>query len=134
MSSTPSSSASSKTSGLAIASLVCGIAGLCTAGLGGIVGLILGIIALRKIKASCGTMDGRGLAIAGIIVGCASVVIYVVFLGLPLLLVLFRQEIKDQTIDMWEKARNAHDTDYFGNPAERNRVPWPMLRLPVTSA
>ena len=45
---------------MAIASLVLGILG-CTS----IVGLVLGIIALGKIKESRGGLAGRGLAIAG---------------------------------------------------------------------
>jgi prepilin-type processing-associated H-X9-DG protein len=86
---TPSAPAQPKISGLAIASLVCGIGGLCTAGLasiagvilgiicgiGGlctagpasIAGVILGIIALKKIGRSGGQVAGRGLAIGGIV-------------------------------------------------------------------
>ena len=60
--------AKAKTSGLAIASLVLGIAGPCTVGLGSIIGLILGIVGLVKIGRSAGAMGGRGLAIAGIVV------------------------------------------------------------------
>ncbi|MCX5671055.1 MAG: SUMF1/EgtB/PvdO family nonheme iron enzyme [Planctomycetota bacterium] len=66
-----------KTSGLAIASLVAGILGLCTAGLGGIAGLVLGIIALRKIRRSGGALRGRGLAIAGLIVSVCTVLVWV---------------------------------------------------------
>jgi len=66
----------SKTSGLAIAALVCGIAGLCTAGLGGIAGLILGIVAIRKVNRSAGQLTGKGLAIGGIIVGILSVLLW----------------------------------------------------------
>jgi hypothetical protein len=65
-----------KTSGLAIAALVCGIAGLCTAGLGGIAGLILGIVGIRKINRSAGQLKGKGLAIGGIIVGVFSVLLW----------------------------------------------------------
>jgi hypothetical protein len=62
----PQRTAPPVTSGLAIGALICGIAGLllCPAALAG---LILGIIALGKIKASHGAEQGRGLAIAGII-------------------------------------------------------------------
>jgi hypothetical protein len=51
------------TSGLAIASLVCGI--LCVPA---IVGVVLGIVALVKINKSKGQLRGQGLAIAGICV------------------------------------------------------------------
>ncbi|MBI3880084.1 MAG: DUF4190 domain-containing protein [Verrucomicrobia bacterium] len=60
-----------KTSGLAITSLVLGILGPCTA----LFGLILGIMALSKIKNSGGRLRGHGLAIAGI---CVSGVFLVV--------------------------------------------------------
>ena len=55
-----------KTSGLAIASLVCGILALCL-GLPGLLGLIFGIIAIRKINGSGGTIGGKGLAIGGMV-------------------------------------------------------------------
>jgi len=64
-----------KTSGLAITSLILGIVGGCTFGLLSIVGLILGIVAAKKIKASGGTIAGRGLAIAGIIISIVTLII-----------------------------------------------------------
>ena len=69
-----------KTAGLAIASLVAGILGLCTAGLGGIAGLILGIVALRKIGHSGGALRGRGLAIAGLIVSACTLLVWMLVL------------------------------------------------------
>src|SRR5580765_235255 len=54
-----------KTSGLAIASLVLGILGLFSCGLTALVGLILGIVSLVKIRDSKGQLRGEGLAIAG---------------------------------------------------------------------
>ena len=71
----PSAQAPAKNSGLAIASLVCGIVGPCTLGLASIAGLILGIVGLKKIKAGGGAVGGRGLAIAGIIVSVATLII-----------------------------------------------------------
>jgi general secretion pathway protein G len=64
-----------KTCGLAIASLVCGLVGPCTAGLASIAGIILGIVGLKKITAGGGAVSGRGLAIAGIIVSVATLII-----------------------------------------------------------
>jgi len=55
-----------KTCGLAIASLVCAIAGLFTVGLGSLAGLVLGIAALRIIKRSEGQLIGRSLIVAAI--------------------------------------------------------------------
>jgi general secretion pathway protein G len=64
-----------KTSGHAIASLILGLAGFCTAGLGAIVGIILGIVALRKISAGGGRVTGRGLAIGGVVVSCVGLLV-----------------------------------------------------------
>jgi prepilin-type processing-associated H-X9-DG protein len=61
-----------KTSGLAIASLVLGCLGFC--GITAIIGLILGLVAQRKIKQSNGQLTGSGMALAGIIV---SVVMFI---------------------------------------------------------
>jgi hypothetical protein len=69
------SSSKPKTSGLAIASLILGIIGPCSLGLLSIVGLILGIVGLKKIKASGGAVGGRGLAIAGILVSIITLII-----------------------------------------------------------
>ncbi len=56
--------------GMAIASLVLGLVGIIPfLGLMGIVGLILGIVALNQIKSSWGRQKGHGLAVAGIVLG-----------------------------------------------------------------
>ena len=64
-----------KTSGLAIAGLICGIGGLCTCGVGGLVGLVLGIVAMGRIKRSRGDLEGRGIALAGLVVSIIAIVI-----------------------------------------------------------
>jgi hypothetical protein len=56
------------TNGLAIASLVSSIAGF-FCGVGYIVGIVLGFIAMNQIDKSGGTQQGRGLALAGVIIG-----------------------------------------------------------------
>ena len=66
-----------KISGLAIASLVAGMLGLCTAGLGGIAGLILGVTALKRIGRSGGALRGRALAIVGLIVSTCTLLLWV---------------------------------------------------------
>ncbi len=76
----PAPAAAGKTSGLAIASLVLGILGICSYGLLGALGLILGIVSLRKINRSQGQIGGKGLAIAGIATGAATL-----FLGFLLM-------------------------------------------------
>lgn len=64
------------TSGMAIASLVCSLLGI------GLVGVILGHLALNEIKKSNGYTQGRGLAIAGLIIGYLQIAAVVVFLVL----------------------------------------------------
>lgn len=59
-----------KTSGLAIASLVLGILGfVCIPVIPSLLALIFGIISLKNIGKSAGTLGGKGLAIAGTILG-----------------------------------------------------------------
>lgn len=69
------------TNGLAIASLITSIAAIVTCYLGiilGIVGVILGVIALNQLKTR--QQDGKGIAIAGIILGAAIPVLWIVVL------------------------------------------------------
>jgi Domain of unknown function (DUF4190) len=57
---------------LAIASLVSSIAGwFC--GIGFIVGVVLGVIAKNQIDQSGGVQEGRGMAVAGIIIGAVGI-------------------------------------------------------------
>ena len=67
-----------KTSGTAIASLVCGLAGFVTCGLAGLVGLVLGIVSLGQIGKRPAELEGRGMAIAGIVVSSVSLFTVVV--------------------------------------------------------
>ena len=67
---------STGTNGMAIASLACSIVGVCC-GIGPILGLIFGFIALNQIKQT--GQDGRGIALAGIIVGAIMTVFIVIF-------------------------------------------------------
>ncbi|MCX5682737.1 MAG: DUF4190 domain-containing protein [Planctomycetota bacterium] len=57
---------------LAVLSLVLGLVGFATFGVGGLVGLVLGILGLRKTAG--GMKRGRGLAIAGMVIGALSIV------------------------------------------------------------
>jgi hypothetical protein len=63
---------SAKYSGLAIASLVLSI--IWIGGLGAILAVIFAIIALRQIAASQGRVKGRGLSIAGLIIGIIGII------------------------------------------------------------
>jgi hypothetical protein len=58
------------TNGKAIASMVCSAVGLTCCGLTAIVGVILGVIAMRETKRT--GQDGHGLALAGTIVGALA--------------------------------------------------------------
>jgi prepilin-type processing-associated H-X9-DG protein len=66
------------TSGMAIASLICGIFGCL--GITALVGVVLGIISLIKINRSGGKLGGQPIAIAGL---CVSALM--LFAGLPML-------------------------------------------------
>ena len=79
--------AQTKTSGLAIASLVLGIVGIvpCAFFVISLVGLILGIVSLNSIKSSAGRLTGRGLAIAGIITSSLGTVLQTLMFALPLI-------------------------------------------------
>lgn len=57
------------TSGLAIASLICGILVFLSFGLAGLPAVITGHLGLSAIRKSGGTLGGRGMAIAGLVMG-----------------------------------------------------------------
>jgi prepilin-type processing-associated H-X9-DG protein len=65
-----------RTSGLAITALVLGFASIFTCGIAGLPGVIVGILALFKIKKSPERLSGRGLAIAGT---CTSALFLLIF-------------------------------------------------------
>ncbi len=65
-----------KTNGLAIASLVCGIAGVFF--ISAVLGVIFGFVARSQIRNSSGTQGGEGLALAGIIMGFAWILLLVI--------------------------------------------------------
>jgi hypothetical protein len=68
-------------SGLAIASLVCGI--FWVLGMGSVAALILGYLALRQIRRDPLRVGGRRMAIAGVVLGCVGIAgtVLVLFLG-----------------------------------------------------
>jgi prepilin-type processing-associated H-X9-DG protein len=74
-----------RTSGLAIASLVLGILGFLSCGITAIVGLILGIVAMSRVRKSNGAIGGQGLALAGTIVS-AVFLVFIIPLGAALIL------------------------------------------------
>jgi uncharacterized RDD family membrane protein YckC len=74
-----------RNNGFAIASLVCSIVGVILAGVPSIAGVILGFVGRSQIRRSQGSQRGAGLALAGIIVGCCVIVLWVsIFLSAAL--------------------------------------------------
>jgi len=72
-----------QTSGWAIASLICSIAGMVMLGaVFSVVGVIFGHVVMREIKNSNGWRSGQGMALAGLIVGYIG-------LGLSLIVITF---------------------------------------------
>jgi hypothetical protein len=67
------------TNGMAIAAMVCGICGFACL-VPGLVGIVLGIIALPQIKRS--GQAGRGMAITGIVMGALWIVVFVLLIVL----------------------------------------------------
>jgi prepilin-type processing-associated H-X9-DG protein len=70
----PSATGRPPTCGSATASLVLGLCGFLCA-FTTIPGIIFGLIAMKKIKASQGALGGRGLALAGTIISCCVLVV-----------------------------------------------------------
>lgn len=87
-----------KNSGLAIASLVCGIASFLLLLLTGIPAIICGHMALGKIKKSQGSLGGRGMAITGLILGYVSILLTLVVAALAALAtpVILKQQKRAQ--------------------------------------
>src|SRR5205807_2221163 len=71
------------TNGLAVASLVLGIVTLC--GIGSILAVIFGYVGKGQIDRSGGTQSGRGLAIAGIVLGWIGIGILVLLIVLGII-------------------------------------------------
>jgi hypothetical protein len=76
----PGAQAGTKTNGLAIASLVLGIIWLWW--LGSVLALIFGYVGKSQIDQSAGVQTGRGLAIAGIVLGWIGVATLILFIVL----------------------------------------------------
>ncbi len=66
-----------RTNGLAIAAMVCSFF-FWLYGIGAILGIIFGFIARSQIKHSGGTQQGKGMALAGIIIGFAGIAIGII--------------------------------------------------------
>lgn len=60
---------------LAITSLLLGSLGFCTAGLTGLIGFVLGIVAVLRKAPGGGPVRGHGLAVAGLVVSALSLLV-----------------------------------------------------------
>jgi hypothetical protein len=71
-----------RTNGLAIAAMVLGVVGAFTAWfvLPSILALVFGLVSHSQIKGSGGTQGGRGLAIAGIVLGAVGLLVGLIWL------------------------------------------------------
>jgi hypothetical protein len=75
-----------KTNGLAVAAMVCSFF-FWVYGIGAILGVVFGFIARSQIKRSGGVQQGKGMALAGIIIGFAGIAIGVALVVVLLVLV-----------------------------------------------
>lgn len=64
-----------KASGLAIASLICGLLGFLTFGISEIAAVITGHMAISAINKANGALAGRGMSIAGLVTGYLTILI-----------------------------------------------------------
>jgi hypothetical protein len=81
----PPGRAGRKTNSLAIASLCCGIGQLLVGILAGIPAIVLGFVAINQIRHT--GEDGRGMAIAGIVLGFISIIATAVLIVVFMVLV-----------------------------------------------
>ncbi len=65
-------------SGMAIAALVLGVLSfILLPCIGAVLALILGLQSLRAINQSSGWLTGRGMAIAGCVLGCVNILLWI---------------------------------------------------------
>jgi hypothetical protein len=76
------------TNGLAIAALVLGI--LWVGWLGSVLAIIFGHVAVSQINGSGGSQGGKGMAIAGLVLGYVGIAVFLIVFVIPwLFIVLF---------------------------------------------
>ena len=121
-----------KTSGMAIASLVCGILGLiCIPILPALLGLIFGIIAIRKINSSGGGVGGKGLAVGGLITSVIGVIILPAILALILLPELGKAKAKANRIKCVNNLKNINMAHMAFAQDNGERYPWQLSGLQI---
>ena len=99
------------TSGLAVSSFVLGMLSLLLTCFTGIVGAVLGIVALVKINSSGGQLKGRGFAIAGLVL--SAIMSAVGFFALLIALLLpALQAARDAAREQQKRQIEAKDEAY----------------------
>jgi hypothetical protein len=127
---------STKTSGLAIASLVLAICGLFTCGLAAFPGLILGIVALCIISKRAGQLKGNGLAIAGVVISAVTIVILpiIAFMMALLMPALASARTQGRTAVLLSNAKQICIAMYMYCDENEGRFPqvdnWPVVLAP----
>jgi hypothetical protein len=97
------------TNGMAITSLIMGIAGFTfLPALGSILALIFGYIGKGQVARSQGAQDGRGMAIAGIVMGWVGLILTIVFVGLIVvgIVAAVNTGAVDEVVDEFERGFN----------------------------
>jgi hypothetical protein len=97
------------TNGMAIASLIMGITGFtCLPALGSILALIFGYIGKGQVARSQGAQDGRGMALAGIVMGWIGLILTLVVAGLILasVVAVVESDAADNIVDEFERGFN----------------------------
>lgn len=116
-------------SGLAIASLICGILGFFTCGVTGLPAVITGHMALSSIKRAGGMIDGKGMAIGGLVTGYISFLIVGIaaLSGLAAPVILKQRQAADRTAKMVEvqeisRALSEYKAKYASFPRDLNQL------------
>jgi Domain of unknown function (DUF4190)/Toastrack DUF4097 len=96
-----------KPSGLAIAALVLGILSfMCLPILGAVLAIVFGLLARGDIKRSQGRLGGRGLAVAGIILGSVNLAILIILAAIFIPFAIIRAG-ETQTVNRAVQAQSA---------------------------
>ncbi|BDS09016.1 hypothetical protein NT6N_40560 [Oceaniferula spumae] len=112
-----------RTSGLAIASLVCGIASFVPIFIGSLAAIICGHMALSQIKKSGQQLTGKGMAIAGMILGYLTFAICLIAMAAAIATpVVMKQKQKAESIDEMNRAKILH-THLLAYEKEHGKFP-----------
>ncbi len=114
-----------KTSGMAIASLVCGILGICLV-LPAPVGLLLGIMAIRQINGSSGAIGGKGLAIGGLATSGVGMIACLGISASMLLPALARAKAKANRVKCVNNIGNVYKAGLAFAQDNGERLPWQL--------